>query len=130
MSASEQNSKSDMLKAGLKGRCPFCHEGPLFDGYLKFAKSCPSCGESFEIEDAGDGPAVFVIFFASLIVVPMALLFQMTVKPPIWLTLLIFVPLIILVCLALLRPFRGMMFAAQIMNKAEQSKWDSHNPDE
>ena len=127
MTEVSENSKSEMLKAGFKGRCPFCHEGSLFDGYLKFAKECPSCGESFEIEDAGDGPAVFVIFIASLIVVPMALLFQMTVKPPIWLTLLIFIPLIIVACLLLLRPFRGMMFAAQIMNKAEQSKWDSHN---
>ncbi len=126
----QQHSKSEMLKAGLRGRCPFCHEGPLFDGYLKFAKACPSCGESFEIEDAGDGPAVFVIFIASLIVVPMALVFQMVLGPPVWLTLLIWVPVIVLVCLALLRPFRGVMFAAQVMNKAEQSKWDSHHSDD
>ena len=119
--------KSKIMGAGLRGRCPKCLEGPLFAGYLKFAKECPTCGESFAIEDAGDGPAVFVIFVASFFVVPPALVFQMVLEPPVWLTLLIFIPLIIVVCLVLLRPFRGLMFAVQYMNNAEQSKFEANN---
>ncbi len=110
--------KSKIMGAGLRGRCPNCLEGPLFDGYLKFAHECLTCGVSFAREDAGDGPAVFVILIASFLVVPFALIFQMTLEPPIWLTLLIWVPAIIIVCLALLRPFRGLMFAIQVMNNA------------
>jgi len=116
--------KSKIMGAGLRGRCPNCLEGPLFDGFLKFAKECPTCGESFQIEDAGDGPAVFVIMISSFLVVPPALIFQMSLEPPIWLTLLIWIPLIIIVCLALLRPFRGLMFAIQVMNNAEQGQLD------
>jgi len=118
--------KSKIMGAGFCGRCPNCLEGPLFDGFLKFAKECPTCGESFEIEDAGDGPAVFVIMIASFLVVPPALIFQMSLEPPVWLTLLIWIPLIIIVCLALLRPFRGLMFAVQVMNNAEQGQLDDN----
>lgn len=115
-----------IMGAGLRGRCPNCLEGPLFDGFLKFARECPTCGESFAIEDAGDGPAVFVILIASFLVVPPALIFQMVLEPPVWLTLLIWIPLIIIVCLALLRPFRGLMFAMQVMNKAEQGQLEDN----
>ena len=117
------HDKSKIMGAGLKGRCPHCLEGALFDGYLKFAHECPSCGESFAIEDAGDGPAVFVIFIASFVVVPLALVFQMVLDPPVWLTLMIWLPVITVVCLFLLRPFRGLMFAIQVMNKAEQGQF-------
>jgi len=120
---------SKIMGAGLRGRCPNCLEGPIFDGYLKFAKQCPTCGESFELEDAGDGPAVFVIMIASFLVVPPALIFQMMLEPPVWLTLLIWIPLIIIVCLALLRPFRGLMFAMQVMNKAEQGQLEDGSQD-
>ena len=116
--------RSSMVQAGFKGRCPYCGQGKLFDGYLKFAKNCQACGESFEIEDAGDGPAVFVIFIASVLVLPLALAFQVVLDPPVWLTLLIWMPVIVLVCLLLLRPFRGMMFAAQISNKANEAGRD------
>jgi len=115
------------MGAGLRGRCPTCLEGPLFDGYLQFASACPACGESFDIEDAGDGPAVFVIFLASFLVVPLALVFQMMLEPPVWLTLLIWIPIITATCLVLLRPFRGLMFAVQVMNKAEQGRLDNEN---
>jgi uncharacterized protein (DUF983 family) len=119
--------KSKIMGAGFRGRCPNCLEGPLFDGYLKFAGECLTCGESFDIEDAGDGPAVFVIMIASFLVVPPALVFQMVLEPPVWLTLLIWIPLIIIVCLALLRPFRGLMFALQVMNKAEQGQLEDND---
>ena len=59
-----------VLNAGFRGRCPNCLEGPLFDGYLKFARECQSCGFDYHSNDVADGPAVFVILLASIIVVP------------------------------------------------------------
>jgi len=115
------------MRAGLKGRCPHCFEGALFAGFLKFADKCQSCGFSYQIEDAGDGPAVFVMFIASILVVPMALVFQVKLNAPIWLTLLIFIPAIIIACLALLRPFRGLMFALQVKMGALQETFDDEN---
>ncbi len=116
---------SKSVLAGAKGNCPYCHKGRLFDGYLKFANKCEVCEQSFDIEDAGDGPAVFVIFAASAIIVPLALAFQAFFDPPIWVLLIIWLPIIAIVCLALLRPFKGIMFAAQIAHKAEQTSWSS-----
>ena len=118
------HDKNKIMGAGLRGRFPNCLEGVLFDGYLKFNRNCAACGQSLEIEDAGDGPAVFVIFVASFLIVPLALIFQIKLDPPVWLTLLIWIPIISVVCLAMLRPFRGLMFAMQFMNNAEEGKLD------
>ncbi|HFB55020.1 MAG TPA: DUF983 domain-containing protein [Hellea balneolensis] len=115
---------SKALRAGLKGRCPNCHEGRLFDGYLKFAHVCQACGFDYHSNDIADGPAVFVIFIASILVVPLALVFQIKLDPPVFVTLLIWIPAIILVCLALLRPFRGLMFALQIVHNAKDAELD------
>lgn len=108
------------VSAGFKGLCPECGEGALFDGFLKFAPSCMACGASFDIEDAGDGPAVFVIFAAGFVIIPMALAFSLITKAPMWLTMVIWIPLLIAFCLALLRPFRGIMFNLQWVHKARE----------
>ena len=125
MSAPAHIDKSKILGAGFRGRCPECLEGALFDGYLKFSHECQSCGFDFHSNDVADGPAVFVILLASILVVPMALAFQIKMDAPIWLTMVIFIPAIIGVCLALLRPFRGMMFALQIMNDASEGEFET-----
>ena len=123
-----QNSK--IVSTGLRGRCPNCHEGQLFDGYLKFAKSCESCGFDFESQDVADGPAVFVILLASAIVVPLALAFQIKLDPPIFVSLIIWGPVIIALCLALLRPLRGLMFALQIANNAAEGQLMNEDQDD
>ena len=118
---------SKVIGSGLRGRCPNCHEGSLFDGFLKFAKTCQACGFDLEANDVGDGAAVFVIFIASILVVPLALVFQIKLDANVFLTLALFIPLIVLICLALLRPCRGVMFAMQIAhNAAEATRNDAH----
>ena len=107
-----QNSASPIAK-GLRGLCPECGEGSIFDGFLKFAPRCEACGASFDNEDAGDGPAVFVIFAAGIFVIPAALAFQLITNAPTWLTMVIWVPILIVFCLALMRPLRGIMFNLQ-----------------
>ena len=57
---------------GLRLRCPQCGKGRLFQSYLKFAPTCSACGADFRIADAGDGPAVFVMFLVGAIVVPLS----------------------------------------------------------
>ena len=92
----------------------------MFDGFLTFARACEGCGESFEIEDAGDGPAVFVIFITSFTVVPLALAFHFISGSPMWLTFSIWIPILIVLSLALLRPLRGIMFNLQWDNEARE----------
>jgi uncharacterized protein (DUF983 family) len=120
---------SNIVSTGLRGRCPNCHEGSIFDGYLRFAQVCPSCGFDLASNDVADGPAVFVIFIASVLVIPLALAFQVKLNANVFVTLAIFIPIIILVCLALLRPFRGLMFALQIANSAKEAELDEDHAD-
>jgi len=112
------------MSTGLKGRCPRCGEGSLFDGYLKMARSCEGCGESFELEDAGDGPAFFVMSIVSIVIVPLALAFHFVSDAPTWITFSIWIPLLIIFALALLRPAKGLMFNLQWTHDAREIRSD------
>ena len=112
------------VSTGIRGRCPRCGEGALFKGFLTFNETCVSCSADFRIEDAGDGPAIFVIFIVGFIIVPMALAFQLITDAPTWLTLLIWAPILTLTSIALLRPLRGIMFNIQWVNKARETRKD------
>lgn len=108
----------DAIKTGLKGRCPNCGQASIFDGYLKFARACPACNMSFEDEDVADGPAVFVIFIASFFIVPLALAHMLITDASAVFIVLLWTPILIAFCMALLRPFRGLMYALQVRHKA------------
>ncbi len=103
----------NVWKAGLFSLCPACGKAPLFDGLLTIRSACSACGADFSVQDSGDGPAVFVILVAGAICVPFIVITQLALRMPIWLTGLIGLPLTAAVCLALLRPFKSMLFAAQ-----------------
>jgi len=77
---------------------------------LAFTDICAVCGADFRDEDAGDGPAIFVIFIVGIFIVPMAIGFDMILDPPFIVTLIIWGPIIIGICLWLLRLMRGVMF--------------------
>lgn len=112
------------LLSGLAGRCPNCGEGRLFAGFLSVAPSCEACGFDLAKADSGDGPAVFVILIGGFVGAFGALITEIAFRPPVWLTLLIWLPATLAVCLLLLRPFKGVMLAAQFMNKASQARHD------
>lgn len=109
------------LVAGLMGRCPNCGEGRLFDGYLKVAARCEACGFDLARADSGDGPAVFVILIAGFAVSFAALFVEVTIRPPIWVHMIIWLPLTLILSLALVRPLKGVMLAAQFANKASEA---------
>ena len=113
------------LLAGLASRCPNCGEGPLFEGFLKVAARCEACGFDLAKADSGDGPAVFVILIAGFIVAFGALFTMVAFRASVWVTLAIWLPMTLVICLVLLRPMKGLMIAAQFMNKASQAE---HRP--
>lgn len=117
-------SRPNPLLSGLAGRCPNCGEGHLFDGFLKVAPTCEACGFDLRSADSGDGPAVFVILVGGFLVAFAALFTEIAYRPPIWVHLVIWMPMTVVVCLGLLRPFKGAMLAAQFMNKASQARRD------
>lgn len=116
--------KPNPLLAGAAGRCPNCGEGHLFDGFLKVAPVCEACGYDLAKADSGDGPAVFVIMIAGFIVAFGALFTEVALSPPVWVHLVVWLPATLILCLILLRPMKGLMLAAQFMNKASEARND------
>ncbi len=113
------------ISTGLRCRCPRCGEGALFDGFLTMKPRCSACGLDYAFADAGDGPAVFVILFAGFIICAMALVVEVKYSPPYWVHAIIFLPLVLIVCLGLLRPMKGLMIALQYRNNASEGRLDT-----
>jgi uncharacterized protein (DUF983 family) len=120
--ADHPHTAPSALTAGLKGLCPRCGEGRLFGGFLSLAPRCEACGLDYGFADSADGPAVFIMSFVGLVVCGLALWAEFAYTPPIWLHMVIWLPLTIVLCLALARPTKALMIALQYQNKAEQGR--------
>lgn len=116
-------SLGSTLAAGIGGRCPACHRGKLYSGYLALAPRCENCGLDYSFADSGDGPAVFVILVTGFVVTGLALLAEIFYAPPYWLHAVLWGSLAILLPLVLLRSFKGALIALQFRHKAEESKF-------
>ena len=110
---SDDFSTVSTWRAALGCRCPRCGRGRLFAGLLSVRQACEVCGLDLSAQDAGDGPAVFVIFFLGLIVVGLAALVEITYSPPIWVHLLLWTPLILGGAVVMLRPLKAGLIALQ-----------------
>lgn len=125
MTYEDGHSPPSPLVAGLKGRCPRCGRGPLFKGFLAFAPKCDVCGLDYSFADSADGPAVFVSLIGGFIVLGIAFWTELTFEPPMWIHLVLFLPLTLIVCVGLLRPLKGILVAQQYRTKAEQGRFES-----
>jgi uncharacterized protein (DUF983 family) len=111
------------LSTGIKGKCPRCGRGDLFNGYLAVAPSCKSCGLSFSFADAGDGAAWFVMLFACIAGVGSILGVEVAYAPPWWVHLLIAVPILVILPMILLQPVKGVMLNQQWKTGAEEGRF-------
>lgn len=101
--------------AGLKGRCPHCGQGRLFAGFLKVVPRCEACGHDLARVETGDGAATFIMQIAGAVVGFSALAVELKYHPPIWLHLVLWLPLVILLALGLMRPGKGLMTALNML---------------
>lgn len=98
---------------GLRGRCPKCGEGRMFRAFLKVSDSCPVCGEELHHHRADDAPPYVVITVVGHIVVFAMLLVEKTYRPDIWVHIGLWVPLTIILAIALLPPVKGALVGVQ-----------------
>jgi uncharacterized protein (DUF983 family) len=119
-----QKQAASPYLAGLMCHCPRCGQGKLFSGFLTLAPKCARCGLDYSFADAGDGPAVFVVLLAGLVVATAAVLVEFTWRPPYWLHAILWIPAILVISLGLLRPLKGLLIAIQYHHKAEQGRLD------
>jgi uncharacterized protein (DUF983 family) len=115
------------ISAGMRGRCPRCGEGRLFSGFLTLNRQCAACGLDFSFADSADGPAVFVILIVGFVIAGAALMVEVAYSPPIWVHVVLWGPLVLILCLGTLRPLKGVLIALQYHHKAEEGR--IHNVD-
>jgi uncharacterized protein (DUF983 family) len=110
------------VSAGLRCACPRCGEGRLYDGMLTPAKKCMVCGLDYAFIDSGDGPAVFVILILGFVILGLALIVDSVLRPPLWLHVIVWIPVIIGLSLWALRVVKAIMIALQFNTAAEEGR--------
>ena len=121
--AQDQTTSSPVV-TGLKGRCPRCGKGHMFQGFLAVRPRCEVCGLDLAFADAGDGPAFFVMSIVGIVVVGLALWVEFTYEPRIWVHLVMWSALSIVLSLVLMRPLKGVLVALQYHHKAEEGRFE------
>lgn len=92
---------------GLLGRCPNCGHAKLFAGYLKVVAECPVCAAPLGLARADDAPPYFTILIVGHIVLGGMLALERAASPPMWVQAVIWLPMTVILSLALLRPIKG-----------------------
>ena len=67
---------------------------------------------------------MFVTLIAGTIACFGLLFTEALVRPPVWVEAAIWLPIAVGLCLVLLRPFKGLMVAAQMLNHASEHRRD------
>jgi len=112
------------IQTGIRGRCPRCGEGHLFSGFLRLAERCDHCGLSYDFADPADGPAFFVICFGCVPAVIFALMLEIWLSASLLIQLLVSGPILLITCLAPLRPLKGWLVCSQYFFKAGEGRID------
>lgn len=102
---------------GLQGRCPACGKGRLFTGFLTVVEHCEVCGADLREQDSGDGPVAFITLIAGAVVVIAALVVEVRYGWPLWLHMVVWLPLALALSVGLMRPLKGLMIALQFKHR-------------
>ncbi len=121
-----ENTKGrpSLAEAALFGCCPRCDARTLFDGPVKFAERCRACGLDFTRFNVGDGPAGFLTLIIGAVITGLAIWLDLTVTPPFWVHILIWVPVTALSVLGGLRVAKALLLIAEYRNKAGEAGSD------
>lgn len=116
------------LAVGARGLCPRCGAGGLFAGIARFAPGCRACGLDFSAFNVGDGPAAFLTLIVGAIVVALALTLELTLHPPFWVHILLWVPLTVLLVMGALRFAKGLLLALEYGHAAREGRIPERRP--
>lgn len=101
------------MKRGLFGRCPKCGEGKLFASFLKTVERCDHCGEEMHHHRADDLPAYLVVLILGHVVVGAVMGFTEVTTLSTGQILAIWIPMTIILALAMIRPIKGAIVGLQ-----------------
>lgn len=112
-----------MLQAALKGLCPRCGAPTVFGRHwIKFEPACRACGLAISAFNVGDGPAAFLTLILGTLVMTAAIVLELTVHPPLWVHLLIWLPVTFLGVIGALRIAKAALLSAEYRNRAAEGR--------
>lgn len=94
----------------------------MFAGVLAFAPACHACHLDFAQFNVGDGAAAFVTLIVGGLVVAGAIVLQATLSPPIWVQLLIWLPVTALAVIGLLRVAKAALLGGEYRTGAREGR--------
>lgn len=101
------------IKSGFFGKCPACGDGKIFGAFLKVNDTCQACGEELHHQRADDFPPYLVIFIVGHVVLTLVLLVEVQYQLSTFAHLSIWLPLTLVMALALLQPVKGAVIGLQ-----------------
>ena len=110
-----------LVPAALFGLCPQCGGQTLFDGIAAFAPRCSACGLDYSRFNVGDGPAAFLTLIIGALVTGMALWLEISVQPPFWVHMLLWIPITGGLVIWGLRAGKAALLAAEYQRKAYEA---------
>lgn len=123
-----QKGQPPVWRAALFGLCPECGAPALFDGPVKFRPKCESCGLDYGRYNVGDGPAAFLTLIIGALLIAIALTLDAVVRPPLWVHVILWVPLTAAAVVYGLRVGKGALLASEHQRRAaEGRKVDKHD---
>jgi len=109
-----------LLLGAARGMCPRCGASTLFRSAVGFAPQCRACGLDYEQFNVGDGPAAFLTMIVGALVLVLALAVEFSIRPPLWLHVIIW-PLLTIACVVgSLRLAKGALLTLEYRNKARE----------
>lgn len=110
------------VAAALKGQCPRCGAPGLFKGVLDFADRCMVCGLDFTGFNVGDGPAAILTLVLGSLVVAIAIVIQLNYGPPIWLQMLVWLPITVVSVVGSLRVAKAALLGSEYRTAAHEGR--------
>jgi len=116
----EGGDEAPLLVAAAKGLCPRCGAATLFATMVGFAPRCRACGLDYEQFNVGDGPAAFLTMIVGALVLLLALVVEFSIRPPLWLHVIIWPVLTVICVTGALRLAKGALLILEYRNKARE----------
>lgn len=111
-----------IAEAALFGLCPRCGAKALFAGWTRFADRCRICGLDLSAFNVGDGPAAFLTMIIGAIVVVLAVWLQLSVGPPWWVHVLLWLPLTTIGVVLGLRLAKAALLQSEFHHRAGEGR--------
>ena len=116
-----------VVRAALNGLCPRCGAATLFAASsfrtsARFADRCAACGLDFDQFNVGDGPAAFLTLILGTVVTALAITVELTLHPPLWLHMAIWIPVTAAGVLYTLRLAKAALLWAEFRNAAREGR--------